>query len=219
MRPTTHGEGTASTRAERCAWARRAPIRACRSHMTVPMKARREPGSSSSARSRSCGSWSATAIRWATRRTHRSTGIPRRLEVPGPPLYRYYDWRPAPTLAPAWLFAGTGVTAATRIPGIVGYELDERAPGSPAGTQVLGGAAEVPCMPETEPSPIHGTSAESTLYTASSGALVFATGTLGWLYALSPVPEASPDVPIVPDARVEGMTRNVLARALAGPGG
>jgi hypothetical protein len=145
--------------------------------------------------------------------------ITQRLEVRGPPVYRYYDWRPAPSLAPAWLFAGTGVTAATRIAGIVGYELDERAPATPAGTRVLGGAAEVPCMPETEPSPIHGTSAESTLYTASSGALVFATGTLGWLYALSPVPEASPDAPTAPDPRVVAMTRNVLARVLAGPGG
>jgi hypothetical protein len=43
---------------------------------------------------------------------------------------------------------------------------------------------------------------------------VFATGTLGWLYGLYPVPQASPDVPRAPDARVVAMTRNVLARAL-----
>jgi hypothetical protein len=144
--------------------------------------------------------------------------ITQRLEVRGPPQYRYYDWTPAPSLSPAWLFAGTGVTAATRIPGIVGYELDERTPTAPAGTSVVGGATEVPCMPETEPSPIHGVAAQSTLYTAPSGALVFATGTLGWLYGLSPVPEASPEVPTTPDPRVVAMTRNVLARALAGSG-
>jgi hypothetical protein len=141
-----------------------------------------------------------------------------RLAQPGPPAYRYYAWRPAPSLKPAWLFAGTGVTASTAIAGIVGYELDERAPATPAGTRVVGGASGVRCMRETEPAQIHGASAQSTLYTASSGALVFATGTLGWLYGLSPVPEASPDVPRAPDPRVVAMTRNVLDRALGGGG-
>ena len=47
------------------------------------------------------------------------------------------------------------------------------------------------------------------------GAFVFATGTLGWLYALSPVPQASPDAPRAPDARVVAMTRNLLAHALS----
>ncbi len=60
--------------------------------------------------------------------------------------------------------------------------------------------------------------AETTLYTARSGALVFATGTLGWEYALSPVPQASPDVPRAPDPRVVAMTRNLLARVLGDAG-
>ncbi len=137
-----------------------------------------------------------------------------RLEVPGPPVYRYYDWRPSPALKPAWLFAGTGVSAETSIPGIVGYELDERTPSAPPGTQVVGTSEGVSCMPETEPSPVRGSLAQTTLYTASSGALVFSSGALGWLYGLSPVPEASPDVPIAPDARVVAMTRNLLARVL-----
>jgi len=138
-----------------------------------------------------------------------------RVPAPGPPVYRYYAWRAAPALAPAWLFAGTGTTAQSRIAGIVGYELDARTPATPPGTQVVGSSAEeVPCMSESEPSPTKGTIAESTLYTAPSGALVFATGTLGWLYGLYPVPEASPDVPIAPDPRVVAITRNLLARVL-----
>jgi len=141
-----------------------------------------------------------------------------RVPQPGPPVYRYYAWAPSPALRPSWLFAGTGVTAATSIPGIVGYELDERSTATPAGTLLVGAGAGATCMPETEPSPLHGSVAETTLYTARSGALVFATGTLGWEYALSPVPQASPDVPSAPDARVVAMTRNVLARALAGAG-
>src|SRR6202035_5386966 len=144
--------------------------------------------------------------------------IPPRASQPGPPVYRYYPWSPAPALQPAWLFAATGITPSTSVPGIVGYELDQRTSASPPGTLLLGGAGGVPCMPETEPSPVHGTIAETSLYTAPSGALVFATGTLGWEYALTPVPQASPDAPTVPDPRIVTMTRNLLARVLAGGG-
>jgi hypothetical protein len=141
-----------------------------------------------------------------------------RVEVPGPPVYRYDAWRPSPGLQPRWLFAQTGITAATSIPGIVGYELDERALATPLGTLLIGTGTGVSCGAEVEPSPIRGTRAETTLYTARSGALVFATGTLGWLYGLSPVPQASPDVPLAPDPRVVAMTRNLLAHVLGGTG-
>jgi hypothetical protein len=87
-----------------------------------------------------------------------------RVAQPGPPVYRYYAWTPAPGLRPAWLFAGSGVSASSSIPGIVGYELDQRSPASPASTRVLGSGTGVPCLPETEPSPVHGTVAETTLY-------------------------------------------------------
>jgi hypothetical protein len=140
-----------------------------------------------------------------------------RVAQPGPPVYRYYPWAPSPGLEPGWLFAGTRITAATRISGVVGYELDERTPATPAGTQLVGGGGAL-CMPAAEPAPAHGSVAETTLYTASSGAIVFATGTLGWLYGLSPVPQASPDAPPAPDPRVVAMTRNLLAHVLAGPG-
>jgi hypothetical protein len=138
-----------------------------------------------------------------------------RVPVPGPPAYHYYEWAPAPSLQPAWLFAGSGVSAATRIPGIVGYELDQRAPATPPGTQLVGtGTVGASCQPEAEPAPTRGAQAETTLYTARSGALVFASGTLGWLYGLSPVPQAGPDTPLAPDPRVVAMTRNLLARVL-----
>lgn len=137
-----------------------------------------------------------------------------RLEVAGPPRYRYYAWRASPSLRPGWLFAGTGITPSTSIPGIVGYELDERTAATPPGTLLVGAGTDVPCGSELEPSPVHGSVAETTLYTARSGALVFATGTLGWEYALSPVAQASPDVPLAPDPRVVAMTRNILARVL-----
>ncbi|MGH2882094.1 MAG: N,N-dimethylformamidase beta subunit family domain-containing protein, partial [Solirubrobacteraceae bacterium] len=107
-----------------------------------------------------------------------------RVKEPGPSTYRYYAWSPAPGLQPSWLFARTGIRAATRIPGIVGYELDERTPLTPAGTRLAGSGA-APCTSFTpkphEPIPGAGDDlAETTIYTARSGAIVFDTGTLGW---------------------------------------
>ncbi|HEV3284962.1 MAG TPA: N,N-dimethylformamidase beta subunit family domain-containing protein [Solirubrobacteraceae bacterium] len=137
-----------------------------------------------------------------------------RVRQPGPPVYRFYGWAPSPALRPSWLFAGSGVSASTLIPGIVGYELDERTIASPPGTSLVGTGATATCSVAAEPSPTRGRVAETTLYTGRSGALVFATGTLGWLYGLSPVPQASPDAPKAPDPRVVAMTRKLLARAL-----
>ncbi len=140
-----------------------------------------------------------------------------RVQRAGPPTYRYYAWSPAPGLQPSWLFAGTGITAGTQIPGIVGYELDERTRSSPPGTRVIGRGA-APCMTVSEPGePVPGPGenlAQTTIYTARSGALVFNTGTLGWELGLEPVPSASPDAPLAPDPRVVAMTRNLLAHVL-----
>jgi hypothetical protein len=135
-------------------------------------------------------------------------------------VYRYYDWYPTANLQPAWLFAHTGITTATRIRGIVGYELDQRTSQTPAGTRLIG-YGSAPCMAHRadEPGePVAGAGddlAETTLYTAPSGAIVFDTGTLGWELGLEPVPSASPDAPTAPNRYVVGMTRNLLAHVLA----
>lgn len=144
-----------------------------------------------------------------------------RLAAPGPPVYRYYPWSPGGSLEPRWLFTNTGVTAATRISGIVGYELDMRAPETPPGTALLG-SGSTPCQAAGPGEPSPGPSqnrAETTLYTAPSGALVFATGTLGWELGLEPVPSASPDAPRAPDPRVVAITRNLLDRVLSARAG
>lgn len=142
-----------------------------------------------------------------------------RIRQPGPPVYHYFGWSPGPRLRPGWLFAGTGVSRSTVIHGITGYELDAVTALSPPGTTVIGRGYS-PCMSigGAEPgAPIPGAGAhhaDTTLYTARSGAIVFNTGTLGWELALEPVPSASPDAPRAPDGRVVRMTRNVLARML-----
>jgi hypothetical protein len=139
-----------------------------------------------------------------------------RLIAAGPPVYRYYTWAPARALRPAWLFAHTGVTAATRIPGIVGYELEARTAGSPRGTTVVGAGAAACMAPEPgEPVPdSRQQQGQTTLFTARSGALVFNSGMLGWELGLEPVPNASPDAPRATDTRLVAITRNLLARVL-----
>jgi hypothetical protein len=145
-----------------------------------------------------------------------------RIPRAGPPVYRYYAWLPSTSLQPSWLFAHTGVTADTRIRGIVGYELDQRTPLTPPGTRLIGYGVTA-CMSHRadepgEPIPTAGDDlAETTLYTAPSGAIVFDTGTLGWELGLEPVSSASPDAPLAPDPRVVAMTRNLLAHVLGPP--
>jgi hypothetical protein len=140
-----------------------------------------------------------------------------RLRQPGPPVYRYYPWLPSPDLRPSWLFAHSGMTPATAIPGIVGYELDERTSASPPATEVLG-TGFAPCMSGARDAArvtALGRLAQTTLYTAPSGAIVFNTGTLGWELGLEPVPSASPDAPVAPNRHLVAITRNLLAHVLA----
>jgi hypothetical protein len=118
--------------------------------------------------------------------------------------YRYYAWRPSPTLTPSWLYRGTGLTPSSSISGIVGYELDKTTAATPAGTLVVGGGTAT-CRSPAAPD-----RADTTLYRARSGARVFATGTLGWQFGLDPLPSVSPDVPRAPDPRLERLTDNVL---------
>jgi hypothetical protein len=83
----------------------------------------------------------------------------------------------------SWLFAGTGVAAGTRLPGLVGDEYDRVQPQAPrpGGIEVLlhsplhcGGAS------------VRGTSfADTTYYTAQSGAGVFNAATSSWVCQLS----------------------------------
>jgi hypothetical protein len=144
-----------------------------------------------------------------------------RVNRPGPPTYRYYTWITGRHPRPSWLFAGTGITSSTRIPGIVGYELDTRTSASPRNVQVIG-SGSAPCMASEpgEPRPGRGQHlAQTTLYTARSGALVWGTGTLGWELGLEPVPSASPEAPARPNPHLVALTRNLLARVLARPRG
>ena len=80
-----------------------------------------------------------------------------------------------------WIYAGTGFINGTSIPGIVGYEYDKvwNNGKSPAGLTVLSNSPVVGCCEGSGSS-----FANSTLYTAASGARVFGAGTIQWSYGL-----------------------------------
>jgi hypothetical protein len=135
--------------------------------------------------------------------------------------YRYYDWQPAPALSPPWLFAHTRLTAKSRVASILGYELDERVAATPTTATLVGGGS-APCgIARTRgPRPIGAPKrGQTTLYSARSGALVFATGTLGWGFGVAPLADPSSDVRRPADPRLVALTRNLLGRMLAQRGG
>ena len=80
----------------------------------------------------------------------------------------------------SWLFRGTGLRPGDHVPGLVGKEYDRSAANGagPPGLQVLSRSPIV-----NQPYPGTG-EAESTLYTAPSGAIVFSAGTITWSWGL-----------------------------------
>jgi hypothetical protein len=103
------------------------------------------------------------------------------------------------TNASHWLYNGTGVTNGTIFPNVEGYETDSLYP--PSGATVL---AHSP-YPLDNPQ-VYG---DMTIYTAPSGANVFATGTIEWSLGLD---DYSPSMGVVP--AMQTITANFLARAL-----
>jgi hypothetical protein len=111
-----------------------------------------------------------------------------------------------------WVFEGTGIARGTtrRLPGLGGYEVDRSYADdslygrwSPPGLIVL---ARAPITSSNG----HRSVTETTVYTASSGATVFSTGTMQWSWGLDDwgAPALRPRYRH-PDA--EKITRNVLA--------
>jgi hypothetical protein len=83
----------------------------------------------------------------------------------------------------SWLFAGTGVRAGTRLPGLVGDEYDRVQPQAPrpGGVEVLL-HSPVQCLGASVRGPSF---ADATYYTARSGAGVFNAATSSWVCQLS----------------------------------
>ena len=101
--------------------------------------------------------------------------------------------------ADGWLIENTGLTPGSSLAGVAGYEVDGLSASSPAGIRII---ARMPTG--------HAAGAV-TLYRATSGALVFASGSMQWSWGLDDY-NAPRLRPSVLNAGVQQITRNVLAR-------
>jgi len=108
-----------------------------------------------------------------------------------------------------WVFAGTGLAPGAVLPGLLGYEVDAVQGHSPPGLQVLA-ASPWTALSDAQRQGV----AHMSVYTASSGAVVFATGSIQWAWGLD-----DHNVPTLRSSRLspaaQQITHNVLAR-LAG---
>jgi hypothetical protein len=105
-----------------------------------------------------------------------------------------------------WIFANTGLTTGSLVPGMVGNEWDTLAPSSPAGTVVIAHSHVTDYQPP----------ADMTLYRAPNAALVFAAGTFQLSWGLD---DYNADSNVGPPNRtsrlsagIQQMTRNLLNR-------
>ncbi|HET7437641.1 MAG TPA: N,N-dimethylformamidase beta subunit family domain-containing protein [Thermoanaerobaculia bacterium] len=105
------------------------------------------------------------------------------------------------TSAP-WVFANTGLTTGSVIPGLLGYEVDAIAASSPPSVIRL---AHSPFV--TTEGNRSGYS-DMTVYTAASGATVFATGSIQWAWGVDDWHTS--DRPSRENAAAQQITRNVL---------
>jgi hypothetical protein len=117
----------------------------------------------------------------------------------------------------AWIFNGTGLQNGSSLPGVIGSDIDHLDPSSPSNIQVLGHSA----LPLSDVYTNQGrwggyTYSDMTYYTdPTSGGGVFDSGTVNWIYALSP---CSTSVSC-PSAAVQKITGNLLWLFGQGPAG
>src|SRR2546421_267912 len=107
-----------------------------------------------------------------------------------------------------WVYAGTGFVNGSSVPGIVGYEYDKVFNNrlTPAGITILGNS---PLAGETAGNSF----SNATLYTASSGARVFASGTIEWSWGLANIQSNT-----FANAGIQKMTANILSNFIMGTG-
>ncbi len=134
-------------------------------------------------------------------------------------MYGHVVRRPADwivTNSDHWLYAGTQLADGDRLRNLVGQEYDTYfADLAPPGTIVLARSPVEIAVRRSGPSRGYASPAvhTATIYTAPSGATVFAAGTFQWSWALDSYGvRAYHGIPTPVDWRVERMTRNLLER-------
>ena len=122
-------------------------------------------------------------------------------------MFGEWLWSAAPLVVTdptSWLWSGADMKPGAFIPGFCGFEIDRRYAN---GNEPQGLAEIGRCNGENHQAQL--AMGQSTIYTAPSGATVFASGTVSWSQALAHVGQW--------DARVQQATHNLFAR-LAGVG-
>jgi hypothetical protein len=102
-----------------------------------------------------------------------------------------------------WIFDNTGLKNGDHLTGLLGYEFDGSGKNAPANVQIL-----------THSPFVSGSStnySDMTVYTAASGATVFAAGTIQWSWGLDDF-NAPAVRPALSSSAAQQITRNVLAR-------
>lgn len=111
------------------------------------------------------------------------------------------------TSAP-WVFANSGATTGTHIKGLLGYEIDAIGTGSPSNLTRLGHSP----FQNTKVSPAQTQFSDMVTYTAASGAIVFATGTIQWSWGLDDYNIANRPQAAVVSPVAQQITRNILQK-------
>ena len=108
--------------------------------------------------------------------------------------------------APDWLLEKTGLKKGDKLPGLLGYEVD----------RMFGNAPKNIVRVAHSPYPYGGGTryADMTVYTADSGAKVFATGSMQWAWGLDDYNAPQLRSPVL-NPGAQQITRNVLAKLLS----
>jgi hypothetical protein len=134
-------------------------------------------------------------------------------------MYGHIVKRPADWVvqgADHWLYEGTRLRNGDRIANLVGQEYDTWFPEfAPRGTMILARSPVVPVLhgEVLVGRPLDAQVHTATIYTADSGATVFAAGTMQWSWAIDRYGDHSYQRVTTPqDARVARMTANLYDR-------
>jgi N,N-dimethylformamidase beta subunit-like, C-terminal len=126
------------------------------------------------------------------------------------------DWLPAQAYSvdpqsfnDPW-FRGTGFTASSSVPGIVGYEWDGVEPGCVSGETVLFQHTGTTWPPNQRPEGYVTTDADAVRYTVPSGATVFAAGSIEFSWGLDGFARRFGGDHVAPDPRLQRFMRNVF---------
>ncbi len=125
-------------------------------------------------------------------------------------MYEDSDQNPTSTYvvenASNWVYANTGFVDGSTVPGIVGYEYDRvwNNGATPAGLVVLANSPVVGIASD-DGGGVGDSVSNSSIYTAPSGAMVFASGTIEWSWGLDNWPNRS-----YANAGIQQTTANIL---------